>query len=96
MLSMSSINDVQYRLIELLNTFNSRTSHFILGGEAVTLGRIRTISAKILAITCRCLQSIQIILPKIKIHFDKLQVYSLFIILFECKKFIFRVYQNLQ
>ncbi len=73
-LSSSSINDVEHRLIELLNLFNSKTCQLVLGAGAVRLGKIRTISAKILAITCRCLQFIKITLPKIKSHFDQLQV----------------------
>ena len=72
--SLSSINDVEHRLIELLNLFNSKTCQLVLGAGAVKLGKIRTISAKILAITCRCLQFIKITLPKIKSHFHKLQV----------------------
>ncbi len=66
-LSSSSINDVEHRLIELLNLFNSKTCQLVLGAGAVRLG-------KILAITCRCLQFIKITLPKIKSHFDQLQV----------------------
>ena len=77
----SSINDIEHRLIELLNLFNSKTCQLVLGAGAVRLGKIRTISAKILAITCRCLQFIKITLPKIQSHFDQFQVifiYSLF------------------
>lgn len=74
LLSSSSINDIEHRLIELLNLFNSKTCQLVLGAGAVKLGKIRTISAKILAITCRCLQFIKIILPKIKSHFQQLQV----------------------
>ncbi|UJR38543.1 hypothetical protein I4U23_031209 [Adineta vaga] len=74
LLPSSSINDVQYRLIELLNVFNSKTCQLVLGAGAVRLGKIRTISAKILAITCRCLQFVKITLPKIKSRFDHLLV----------------------
>ena len=76
LLTSSSINDVEHRLIELLNLFNSKTCQLVLGAGAVRLERIRTISAEILAITCRCLQFIKIILPKIKSRFDQLQVYN--------------------
>ncbi|CAF3663838.1 unnamed protein product [Rotaria sp. Silwood1] len=72
----SSINDVEHRLIELLNLFNSKTCQLVLGAGAVKLGKIKTISAKILAITCRCLQFIKITLPKIKAHFDQLKALS--------------------
>ena len=74
MFSSGSISDVEHRLIELLNLFNSKTCQLVLGAGAVKLGKIKTISAKILAITCRCLQFIKAILPKIKTHFDQLQV----------------------
>jgi vacuolar protein sorting-associated protein 54 len=74
LLSTSTINDVEHRLIELLNSFNSKTCQLVLGAGAVKLGKIRTISAKILAITCRCLQFVKTTLPKIKSHFDQLQV----------------------
>lgn len=74
MFSSGSISDVEHRLIELLNLFNSKTCQLVLGAGAVKLGKIKTISAKILAITCRCLQFIKSILPKIKTHFDQLQV----------------------
>ena len=74
MFSSSSIFDVEHRLIELLNLFNSKTCQLVLGAGAVKLGKIKTISAKILAITCRCLQFIKTILPQIKSHFDQLQV----------------------
>jgi hypothetical protein len=80
LLTTSSINDVEHRLIELLNVFNSKTCQLVLGAGAVKLGKIRTISAKILAITCRCLQFIKVTLPKIKSHFDQLQVKLLFVI----------------
>ncbi|CAF1323269.1 unnamed protein product [Rotaria magnacalcarata] len=76
LLTSSSINDVEHRLIELLNLFNSKTCQSVLGAGAVKLGKIKTISAKILAITCRCLQFIKIILPKIKSHYDQLQASS--------------------
>ncbi|CAF1689490.1 unnamed protein product, partial [Adineta ricciae] len=76
LLTSSSINDVQHRLIELLNLFNSKTCQLVLGAGAVRLGKIRTISAKILAITCRCLQFVKITLPKIKSRFDQLLVLS--------------------
>ncbi|CAF0831024.1 unnamed protein product [Adineta steineri] len=76
LLTSSSINDVQHRLIELLNLFNSKTCQLVLGAGAVRLGRIKTISAKILAITCRCLQFIKITLPLIKLRFDQLQTSS--------------------
>ncbi|CAF1260171.1 unnamed protein product [Adineta ricciae] len=76
LLASSSINDVQHRLIELLNIFNSKTCQLVLGAGAVRLGKIRTISAKILAITCRCLQFVKITLPKIKSRFDQLLVLS--------------------
>ena len=72
----SSINDIENRLIELLNIFNSKTCQLVLGAGAVTLGNIRTISAKILAITCRCLQFIKTISPKIKSDFDRLKTSS--------------------
>ncbi|CAF3013877.1 unnamed protein product [Rotaria sp. Silwood2] len=78
LLASSSINDVEHRLIELLNLFNSKTCQLVLGAGAVKLGKIKTISAKVLAITCRCLQFIKITLPKIKAHFDQLQVLSYF------------------
>ncbi|CAF3178575.1 unnamed protein product [Rotaria sp. Silwood2] len=74
LLASSSINDVEHRLIELLNLFNSKTCQLVLGAGAVKLGKIKTISAKVLAITCRCLQFIKITLPKIKAHFDQLQI----------------------
>ncbi|CAF0872146.1 unnamed protein product [Rotaria sp. Silwood1] len=76
LLASSSINDVEHRLIELLNLFNSKTCQLVLGAGAVKLGKIKTISAKILAITCRCLQFIKITLPKIKAHFDQLKALS--------------------
>lgn len=69
----NSISDIENRLIELLNLFNSKTCQLVLGAGAVKLGNIRTISAKILAITCRCLQFIKILLPKIKLDFDQLK-----------------------
>ena len=69
----NSISDIENRLIELLNVFNSKTCQLVLGAGAVKLGNIRTISAKILAITCRCLQFIKTILPKIKSDFDQLK-----------------------
>jgi vacuolar protein sorting-associated protein 54 len=84
LLAPSSINDVEHRLIELLNVFNSKTCQLVLGAGAVKLGKIKTISAKILAITCRCLQFIKVTLPKIKSRFDQLQVkvcFFLFILL---------------
>ncbi len=74
LLSTSSINDVEHRLIELLNVFNSKTCQLVLRAGAVKLGKIQTISVKILVITCRCLQFIKTTLPKIKSHFDQLQV----------------------
>ncbi|CAF1177211.1 unnamed protein product [Rotaria sordida] len=74
LLVSSSVNDIDHRLIELLKLFNSKTCQLVLGAGAVKLGKIKTISAKILAITCRCLQFIKIILPKIRAHFDQLQV----------------------
>lgn len=77
-LTSSSINDVEHRLIELLKLFNSKTCQLVLGAGAVKLGKIKTISAKILAITCRCLQFVKTILPKIKYDFDQLQVFYLF------------------
>jgi vacuolar protein sorting-associated protein 54 len=52
LLAATSISDVQHRLIELLNVFNSKTCQLVLGAGAVKLGRIRTITAKILALTC--------------------------------------------
>ena len=70
----SSIDEVQHYLIELLNLFNSKTCQLVLGAGAVKLTKIKTISAKILALTCRSLQFIQIILPKIKQRFDQLTV----------------------
>ncbi|CAF1083047.1 unnamed protein product [Rotaria sordida] len=76
LLVSSSVNDIDHRLIELLKLFNSKTCQLVLGAGAVKLGKIKTISAKILAITCRCLQFIKIILPKIRAHFDQLQTLS--------------------
>jgi hypothetical protein len=95
LLASSSINDVEHRLIELLNLFNSKTCQLVLGAGAVKLGRIKTISAKILAITCRCLQFIKITLPKIKSHFNQLQVKSSFFFFNSFQFFFGRFHLNL-
>lgn len=69
-----SIVDVEHRLIELLKSFNSKSCQLVLGAGAVKLGRIRTITAKTLALTCRCLQFVKVLLPNIKRHFHQLEV----------------------
>jgi len=74
LLNLTSINDIEYRLIELLNLFNSKTCQLVLGAGAVKLGKIKTISAKILGITCRSLQFVKVVLPKIKSNFDQFRV----------------------
>jgi hypothetical protein len=59
----SSINDVEYYLLELLNLFNSKIYQLVFGADEIKLGKVEKISIKILAIKCRCLQFIKKFLP---------------------------------
>lgn len=65
------------RLIDLLKLFNSRTSQLILGGEALQITEMKTISARTLMITGRCLQFVVRFIPRIRIHFEELLLHPI-------------------
>jgi vacuolar protein sorting-associated protein 54 len=70
----SSINRVEYYLLESLNLFNSKIYQLVLGANEIKLGTVEKISIQNLAIKCRCLQFIKKFLPKIKSYFDQFKV----------------------
>jgi vacuolar protein sorting-associated protein 54 len=63
--------DLLTRLLDLLKQFNSRSSRLVLGGGAVQLAGLRTITARNLVNSGRGLQVILAVLPYVKRHFEE-------------------------
>ena len=66
--------DLLMRLLDLLKLFNSRTAQLVLGAGALQVAGLKTITARKLIISSRCLQLIVILIPVLKSHFQKLLV----------------------
>ena len=64
--------DLLTRLLDLLKLFNSRTAQLVLGAGALQVAGLKTITARKLIISSRCLQLVVIIVPNIRSHFEKL------------------------
>ncbi|XP_002736560.1 vacuolar protein sorting-associated protein 54-like [Saccoglossus kowalevskii] len=66
----SAIPDILTRLVEILQTFNSRTCQLVLGAGALQLVGLKTITTKNLALASRCLQLVAYYIPFVKSHFE--------------------------
>lgn len=64
--------DLLTRLLDLLKLFNSRTAQLVLGAGALQVAGLKTITARKLIISSRCLQLVILIIPAIRSHFESL------------------------
>lgn len=63
--------DVVHRVVEILQLFNSRTLHLVLGAQARKLAQLKTITAKHLGLASQCLGLVIAIVPHLR---DRLSV----------------------
>ncbi|XP_055379265.1 vacuolar protein sorting-associated protein 54 [Condylostylus longicornis] len=64
-------------VVDLLRTFNSRSCQLVLGAGALHVAGLKTITSGNLALVSRALQIILWLLPKVKLHFQKLDSTSI-------------------
>jgi vacuolar protein sorting-associated protein 54 len=64
--------DLLTRLLDLLKLFNSRTAQLVLGAGALQVAGLKTITARKLIISSRCLQFVIVFIPIAKSHFENL------------------------
>lgn len=60
--------DIVHRVIELLQLFNSRTCQLVLGAGARQLMKLKTITAKHLALASQCLGLVIKLIPNLRVH----------------------------
>lgn len=63
--------DVVHRVVEILQLFNSRTLHLVLGAQARKLAQLKTITAKHLGLASQCLGLVIAIVPHLRDHLAK-------------------------
>ncbi|XP_054169072.1 vacuolar protein sorting-associated protein 54-like [Oppia nitens] len=64
--------DLLTRLLDILKLFNSRTAQLVLGAGALQVAGLKTITARKLIISSRCLQLVIVFIPIIRRHFETL------------------------
>ncbi|CAG2103224.1 unnamed protein product, partial [Medioppia subpectinata] len=64
--------DLLTRLLDILKLFNSRTAQLVLGAGALQVAGLKTITARKLIISSRCLQLVVIFIPIVRSHFESL------------------------
>lgn len=58
--------DIVHRVVEILQLFNSRTLHLVLGAQARKLAQLKTITAKHLGLASQCLGLVIAIVPHLR------------------------------
>lgn len=64
--------DLLTRLFELLKQFNVKISHLVLGAGAIQIAGLKTITARNLILSSRCLRLVTLLMPHISCHFEEL------------------------
>lgn len=62
--------DLLTRLLDILKLFNTRTSQLVLGAGALQVAGLKTITARKLINSSRCLQLVIVLIPIIRSHFE--------------------------
>ena len=58
--------DIVHRVVEILQLFNSRTLHLVLGAQARKLAQLKTITAKHLGLASQCLGLVIAVIPHLR------------------------------